>query len=419
MSRAHFAEAQNSNSGPIQMTHALKIRRAFLLSTIAAISFTAANAQDKNTFDIYGFAMADFIYDTKRVDPDWQDAFRPSKIATFDDQFGDDGQSSISVKQSKFGVKGIIPAGDDIGSINFKFEFDLFGTGDDAGQTTFRLRHAYAEWGPLLAGQTHSLFMDIDIFPNVIDYWGPTGMVFYRNVQIRYTPWKNENSYFAIAIERPGNDVDAGQIRELDPNIGPNITASEELPDFTAHYRYNADWGHFQIAGILRSVGFETQGTVDNEPKGEELGWGIDLTGHVNFFEKDKLYLGVVFGEGIASYMNDGGTDLAPGGTLLDPDAEAVELLGVEVWYDHWWNDKWSTSLGYSFTEVDNTTLQDPGAFQKGDYASINLLYQPSPKIMIGGEVMWGQRENADGNTGDDIRFQFSARYNFDTSITF
>jgi len=30
--------------------------------------------------------------------------------------------------------------------------------------------------------------MDIDVFPNTIDYWGPSGMVFYRNVQMRWTP---------------------------------------------------------------------------------------------------------------------------------------------------------------------------------------------------------------------------------------
>ena len=93
----------------------------------------------------------------------------------------------------------------------FKFDFDLFGTGDNAGQTTFRLQNAYGEWGSLLAGQTDSLFMDIDVFPNTIDYWGPPGMVFYRNVQIRWTPFRTDNSHFAIAIERPGNDIDGGQ----------------------------------------------------------------------------------------------------------------------------------------------------------------------------------------------------------------
>lgn len=46
----------------------------------------------------------------------------------------------------------------------------MFGVGLDAGQTTIRLRHAYGSWGPILGGQTHSLFMDIDLFPNIIDY---------------------------------------------------------------------------------------------------------------------------------------------------------------------------------------------------------------------------------------------------------
>ena len=68
------------------------------------------------------------------------------------------------------------------------FEFELFGTGVDAGQTTFRLRHAYGELGHFGAGQTWSPFMDPDVFPNSIEYWGPNGMVFFRNVQARWMP---------------------------------------------------------------------------------------------------------------------------------------------------------------------------------------------------------------------------------------
>ena len=38
---------------------------------------------------------------------------------------------------------------------------------------------------------------------------------------------------------------------------------------------------------------------------------------------------------------------------------KAVPLLGVSAYYDHYWNSRWSTSLGYSITQVDNTNLQD------------------------------------------------------------
>ena len=141
-----------------------------------------------------------------------------------------------------------MPTGEGGTPLNFKFEFDLFGTGADAGQTTFRLRHAYGEWGPMLAGQTNSLFMDGDVFPNTIDYWGPAGMVFYRNVQIRWTPYRTDNSHFAIAIERPGNDIDSGNLRLIEGFEDLQVQNDETLPDLTAQFRYGGDWGHVQVA---------------------------------------------------------------------------------------------------------------------------------------------------------------------------
>ena len=173
----------------------------------------AQAAEGGKTFEVYGFAQLDYIQDFGRVNPDWEDTLRPSRIPTDDEQFGDDGQATFSVKQSRFGVKAEVPTAR--GPVTTKFEFDMFGVGDDAGQTTIRLRHAYGEFGQFLVGQTNSLFMDGDIFPNTVDYWGPTGMVFLRNPQIRWTPFANDERTFAVAIENPSNDIDSGQYREV------------------------------------------------------------------------------------------------------------------------------------------------------------------------------------------------------------
>jgi hypothetical protein len=393
------------------------------ISTIAAAdaAFTAASADSKFFFNIYGFAQADYIYDVDRVDPAWEDSLRPSKIPTGNDpdKFGSDGQSIFSVKQSRFGVSGDEPVdGGALGDIKFKFEFDLYGVGADAGQTTFRLRHAYGEWGPLLAGQTNSVFMDIDTFPNTIDYWGPVGMVFYRNVQVRVTPYRTDNSNFAIAIERPGNDVDGGIVRELDPELGANLQGDEKLPDLTTHFYYGDTWGHVQLAGIMRWIGYDTKDTPDNKPNGHKVGWGINFSGHVNVFERDKFLGSVVYGDGIASYMNDGGVDLAPVGTVPnDIRPRAVPLLGIMAYYDHYWSKSLSTSLGYSFNQVDNTSLQLVDAYHKGEYASVNLLWTPASDIMVGGEMLWGKRTDNNGASGDDLRFQFTVKYSFGTKI--
>jgi hypothetical protein len=405
----------------IVRTGAKLLAQAVSVALLSAGAAAAARAGDtERSFEIYGFAEADAIYDFGRMNPDWDDAYRPSKIANPEGIYGSDGQASVSVKQSRFGIKGTMPTAEGYSPITFKFEFDLFGVGSDAGQTTFRLRHAYGEWGSLLAGQTNSIFMDIDVFPNVIDYWGPDGMVFWRNVQIRWTPWKTEHSSFAIGIEEPSNDIDTGQIRELDPTLGDNIQSDDKVPNLAAHWRTSGDWGHVQVAGILRSLGYDTKATQNNKPKGSVTGWGVNLSGSINVFEKDKILLQVVYGDGIASYMNDGGMDMAPQGALpttTDPDgnphAEAVPLTGIVAYYDHYWNEKFSTSFGYSTTYVDNTNWQTPETYNKGQYTSANLLYTPVPNVMIGGEVLWGDLETKDGNTQDDVRVQFSVKYSW------
>ena len=411
---------------------AFRIAPAFLIFALAAARVATAQeaqvtAQEGSKYELYGFAMADYIQDTKRVDPNWEDAFRPSKIGV-DDQYGTNGQASVSVKQSRFGFKGSFLPGSSSTPIDFKFEFDFFGVGVDAGQTTIRLRHFYAQWGPILAGQTHSLFMDIDVFPNVIDYWGPSGMVFFRLPQLRWTPVKSDTSELAFAIEKPGNDVDPGNVRLVEEFANADIQNDEKVPDFTAHYRVDGKWGHFQLAGMLRRVGYEYRITSD-EPwsNGARTGWGIDATSAIQTVGKDKLLLSVVHGNGIATYMNDGGMDLAPTAqygpfpgspaTVPTLSAEAVPLTGVMAYYDHYWSSKWSTSLGYSFTQVSNTNFQEAVAFHKGDYASINLLAYPIEQMMVGAELMWGKRTNNDGSSGNDTRFQLSVKYDFDKTL--
>jgi outer membrane DcaP-like protein len=394
-----------------------------MAGVLGAGAWQAARADEPTrNFEIYGFAMLDWIQDTKRVDPNWQDAFRPSKIAAPEGEFGTNGQSDLSVKQTRFGVKGLLPTGDNTPPVTFKFEFDMFGVGVDAGQTTFRLRYAYGEWGQLLAGQTTSLFMDLDVFPNVIDYWGPPGMAFFRTPQVRWTAYRTLNDTIAVAIEKPTNDVDSGNIRLEQGWEGATVQGNETVPDVTAQYRHDDTWGHYQAAAILRQVGYEYSLAGEPLQKSSQTGWGIALTAAINTIGKDKALLSALHGDGIASYMNDGGMDAAPTATSSPGPTptiagEAVPLTGLMAYYDHYWNDMFSSSIGYSSTQVTNTNFQNPTAFHKGQYASANLLWYPANKVMIGVELMYGKLTNNDGTTGDDVRFQFSVKYDFGAKL--
>jgi hypothetical protein len=396
------------------------------VETIAAGETQAASGGGgkRSSLEIYGFAQTDYIQDFKRVDQNWDATLRPSRIPTTKGVFGSDGQSIISVRQSRFGAKASLDVAGQ--PLNVKFEFDLFGTGVDAGQTTFRLRHAYGSWGPLLAGQTNSNWMDIDTFPNVVDYWGPNGMVFVRTPQIRYT-YKTGAHEIAVALEHATNDIDPGNIRLFDPALGSAIRNDEKFPDITAHYRFDGGFGHVQLAGIVRRVGFDTPGGPDNEPKGHKTGWGVNLTSSLNTWRKDKLQLGFVYGEGIATYMNDGGTDLGPKASLVPaaPGAlaptlalapDVLPLWGLMVYYDHYWSDRWASSIGYSQTRVDNLNFQAADAFRLGQYASANLLWTPDPRLLMGAEFLWGERKDKGGSVGDDTRLQFTFKYNFSSN---
>ena len=105
----------------------------------------APKEEKKNKLDVYGHVMLDSGYEFGQSDPDWFDVMRPTKLASYKGQFAPDGKVFFSVRQTRFGVKTSTPLG--LGDLKTIFEFELFGTGVDAGQTTFRLRHAYGELG--------------------------------------------------------------------------------------------------------------------------------------------------------------------------------------------------------------------------------------------------------------------------------
>lgn len=387
-----------------------RIRR---LATTGAALLALASAgklgAQEVEYDFYGYVMMDAIYDFDRVNPDWKDTLRPSQIPVNcpgDAGCGTSGETIFSVRQTRFGMTADIPTG--LGKVKTKLEFELFGVGPDAGKVTPRLRHAWAELGQYGVGQTWSVFMDPDVFPNTIDYWGPAGMIFFRNVQLRWTPVSDENQRIAVALESPSSGIDSGKVADIAPSL--DVRGKSKLPDLTAHWRVNRDWGHMQVAGILRQIGYETTSSANGKPSGEETGFGVNLSGSFNMLAEDKLLWQFVYGEGIANYFNDGGVDLAPNAAL---NAEAVPILGWLLFYNRSWNDKWSSSIGWSSADLDNRAGQRDDAFDVSQYGLVNLLHYPAENIMVGAEFLHGKLELKDGSSGTDTRLQFSAKFSF------
>ena len=372
--------------------------------------------EDKSAtvMEIYGHTMLDMGYQVNQNDPDWFDVVRPTKLPSFENEFGDDGNFFASVRQSRLGVKTATPTS--YGDLKTIFEFELFGVGDDAGQTTFRLRHAWGELGQFGAGQYWSTFMDIDVFPNSIEYWGPNGMVLYRNVQARWTPWSDGDSRFAISLERPGASGDGGKFSDSVELEG--VGGDFELPDLAAHVRYAQDWGHVQLAGILRQIQWTDTNNDEFDLSGDELGWGFNLSSNYKI-GRHVLRGSLVYGEGIQNYMNDASVDIGVVEQAgLPTGQEAIPIFGLVAFLDLNWSEKWTSTIGYSLQDNDVTNGQSDSSFKKGQYALTNILWHPVPNFFVGPELQWAKRDNYnDGFSSDDFRVQVSAKWNFSKSF--
>jgi hypothetical protein len=382
---------------------------------------TTARAEGGGHSEFYGFAMMDAGYNNKAVDPDWFDAQRPTKLESFKDQFGKDGNTFFSVRQTRFGVKSWLPS--DMGELKTTFEFEMYGVGVDAGQTTIRLRHAYGELGKWGAGQTWSPFMDIDVFPNTVEYWGPNGMVFFRNVQLRYMPIQGDTR-MTIALERPGASGDAGVHTDI---IGGNVVGNFPLPDLSAEYRKAMSKGYVEVAGIVREIKWEDLSGGPTDIHGSVTGWGIHGSSNLKLGTGNVVRLSVVHGEGIENYMNDApvdvGTEANPGNATNPVKGVALPVTGVVAFVDHTWNKTLSSSIGYSRVDISNSSGQAATAFKSGQYALANLMCTPVPNVMAGVELGWINRQNNAGTSPgvaaykvDDYHVQFSFKYNFSYS---
>ena len=365
------------------------------------------------SMEVYGFAMLDMGHDFTSIDPNWFDTMRVTKLPSFEDQFGKDHNTFAGVRQSRLGVRSSTPTS--LGTLNTTFEFELFGTGVDQGQTTFRLRHAYGELGQFGAGQTWSPFMDPDVFPNSLEYWGPTGMVFFRNVQVRWMPMTGDRSVI-IALERPGASGDAGVY--TDRVELQNIRPRFPIPDISGAFKWTQGWGYARVAGIFRQINWDDVLNDQFDLSGDAQGWGINLSSNLKAGSSDTVRLQFVFGEGIQNYMNDSPVDI---GVVQNPTnpvtpilGEPLPIIGLVAFLDHTWSPQFSSSIGYSLQDIDNSEGQAPNAFKTGHYALGNLLYYPAPNAMVGGEFQWGRRENfSDGFHSDGFKLQFSFKYNF------
>ena len=268
-----------------------------LLLFVGISSAAAQSADAKPKVDIYGFAQADAIVDFNQNNPDWYDVNRPSRLPNVANQFGEDGRFYFGPRQSRFGVKGELPTSN--GAVKAQFEFDMFGAGRDAGQTTIRLRHAWGQWKQVGA-RTHQQPVHgrrrVSERPRLLGT--ERHAVLPQRAAVLASRINNGRCRTrASRIEAPGASGDAGVL--ADRVELQNVKSRFPAPDITGHYRWGKKWGYIQLGGAFRYIGYDD--VLPNDAfdlSGHVWGWGVSVSSNINLGSKDVLRLQVDPGRG-------------------------------------------------------------------------------------------------------------------------
>jgi len=328
---------------------------------------------------------------------------------------GTDTDMGVNFSRFWFGADTDLESGD---KLKAYLEFDLFGggstafTGNEVATNTYALtlRQAYVQWNNWLAGQTWTNFQDTAALPDTVDFLGPTeGTVFVRQAQLRYT-----NGPWSFSMENPETVYTPfnGNMAQISGDDGP-------MPDLTGRYTFKGDWGHFGIAGLVRQLKYQTAGAAATPTlparaavEDDTTGYGISVSGKFNLGKNDDIRYMVTGGSGIGRYIGLALNNDA----VLDStgDLDNIDVIAGFVGWRHVFSPKLRTNIFYSRADYDqNVDFTGLGITKGAQSAHLNVIYTPLPKLDLGAELIWGQRELENGDRGDLNRLQTHVKYNF------
>jgi hypothetical protein len=349
------------------------------------------------------------------------------------------GGSQMTASESRFNIQTRTPTS--YGELKTFIEGDftnpngLKNTGSlhvNSNSYGFRLRQAYGTLGPLLAGQTLSLFRDGAAEAETLDFGGAQATGRTRDPQIRYTFDFGNGLTWAIAAENPQTQV--MNLSPLATQTTFGVGQTDKIPDFTTALVYNAPWGHLNLHGVVRDLywhnGVST--ATFHGASQSQIGGAVGFSGNYNVpIGKDNFAWEAAWGSGGGAYVNSDGPP-TPDAFIWDSCTVALCTPGrttmhniqsylFSVNYTHYWTDTLRTNIAGSYwrqqnnfaTSIDDSQINAAALFKFAYTAHANLIWSPVPNTNFGIEFnrMGGVLE--DGQTGDLTRVQVSAQFSF------
>ncbi|WP_417320935.1 DcaP family trimeric outer membrane transporter [Emcibacter sp.] len=315
-----------------------------------------------------------------------------------------DGQTvtDFNPRETRLKISTSTPAGDSTVSTVLEMDFQVTSGGDERTTNGYspRLRQALITYDNWTFGQGWSTFQDVSALAENLDFIGPAeGTVFVRQSMVRY-----KNGPLEIAIEQPETTVTSSAGARVLPG-------TDTIPDVIARYTMKSDWGHVALAGMLRSLSID-QGTLGVPDDDSALGYGVSLSGKLKVADKDDFRFMVTAGEGLGRYI---GVNLVNGAAVnATGELETIGTISGFASYRHFWGEKSRSNITFSYFKADNpVAFTGTGVTDTSMSIHANYIYSPVPKLDVGIEYMYAERELENGLSGNMSRVQFSTKYAF------
>ena len=282
----------------------------------------------------------------------------------------------------------------------FFLEVDFF----DESSLSPRLRHAYIVYGNLLVGQTWTTIVELASLPFTIDFGAGDALFGTRTPQVRWQQNVNSSWSWAIGLEQ----LQTSGIYNPD-NLGGS--ASPQLPVLAGRVTHERPNSVRSLAALAQQLHWDGEGVG---PDATALGWALIFAGRQNLGSSNNFFTwNLAYGDGtpdtiMALTGSDANANLTPDGRLVTRQGYSAALgLG------HAWSDTLSSNLAFAWTDLEDIGERAPDAIQSGAVGHLNLIWAPREKLSTGIELMWGTRENVDGDDGDATRIQTMVKYLF------
>ena len=267
-----------------------------------------------------------------------------------------------------------------------------------------RLRHAFIKYNKWTFGQTWSTFQDVAALPEALDFVGPAeSTTFIRQAMVRYTTGNLE-----LAAENPQTFVAGGATRDR-----------STMPDLIGRYTFKfGDKGSYlKVAGLYRSI--KIQDSNGDGSQNDEAGYGLSASTKIMFGNGADLRAMVTVGDGVGRYI---GLGFVPDGYLdANGNIATADVVAAFVALRVPFGNGWRSNVMFGTTDIsydDDVFASGLGLNETGSSFHVNLIKNVLPKLDVGAELMWGEREIMSvgvlgPNSGDFTRVQFSAKYAF------